>query len=224
MSSDNPSVNIAEGVARAVIDWTADKIKEYAIKFKNREIAFVDDIETISIVKEQRETPEWEIFKQYIFDPDLRILFQMGLALKTLEKDNVRLVSLRNTILKKYHLNGLHLAQFVQNGFFGKYLANVLEKGLTRQGLRSEILDLLSNLDKMVVFIKKDDDELMKTEEIVTKIYAHSPKTFIICSTKSAMGKCETIRKKVMKRITGYEFEFYKTDIKEIYFLNKIEL
>jgi hypothetical protein len=222
--SEDPVASFAKGAIIGVLDWTEDKIKEYVVEFRNRKLAFIDDVETINTAKEQRKTSEWKVFKKYIDDSDLRILFQMGLTLRKLEKDSKRLESLREKIKNKYKRKGLHFAQFIQNGFFLRYYTYLLEKGITPEDLKIAVPNMLKNIENTVIFISQSDDEEVKTDQITSKIYAHSPNTFIICSTKSAMGKCEKIRKKVMKRITGYEFELYKTDIKEIYFLNKIEL
>lgn len=222
--SKDPVVSATEGVTRGVLGWTTDKIKEYVLKFRDNELAFIDDVETINTAKQQRKTSEWGVFKEYIDDPDLRILFQMGLTLRKLEKHNRRLESLREKIKNKYRLKGLHLAQFIQNGFFLRYYTYLLEKGITPKELKTAVPNMLKNIENMVIFISQSDDEVIKVDQITTKIYSHSPDVFIICSTKSAMGKCENIKKTVMKRITGYEVELYKTDIKEIYFLNKIEL
>jgi len=221
--SEDPVASATEGVTRGFLGWTADRIKEYVVKFRNRELAFIDDVETINTAKEQRKTSEWGVFKKYIDDSDLRILFQMGLTLRKLEKHSKRLESLREKIKNKYKLKGLHFAQFIQNGFFLRYYTHLLEKGITPEELKTAVPDMLENIENTVIFISQSDDEEIKTDQITTKIYAHNPNTFIICSTKSTMGKCETIKRKVMKRITGYESELYKTDIKKIYFLNKIE-
>ena len=223
MSSEEPLESVSKGATKALLEYTESKIKTWITKFRNRELAFVQDPETINLAKEQRKTSEWNLFKEYIDDPDLRILFQMGLTLRRLEKQNKQLESLRQKIKNKYDLKGLHIAQFIQNGFFGKYIGNILERASTPQELKFEIESLLENIEKTVVFIKQDDDEEKRTELIVTKILANSPKTFIVCSTKSAMGKCEEIKKRVMRRIADYDVELYKTDIKKIYFLNKSE-
>lgn len=61
-----------------------------------------------------------------------------------------------------------------------------------------------------------------KVKEIVTKILAHSPKTYIICSSKSAMEQCQKVLNGVLKQIQDYEVESYKTDIKEVFFLKRI--
>lgn len=221
MSSDDPLASISKGAAEGTLSWTADQIKGLVQKFLNRDIAFVEDFRTIEVIKKQRKTSEWNLFKENIKDKDLRILFQMGLTLRTLEDDEKPRESLREKILNKYDVKGLHFAQFIQNGFFPKYLGNIIERAATPQQLTLEMENSFKNIENMVMFIRQSDGIERKTEEIVTKINAHSPKTFIICSSRSAMGKCEKIKKKVMNRIPDYDVELYKTDIKEIYFLNK---
>ena len=222
-SSEDPLASATEGVAKAAFSWTEEKLKRLVEKFHNKDIAFVEDPETINLAKKQRKTSEWSLFKEYIEDPDLRILFQMGLTLRRLEKQQKQRESLRLKIHNKYGAKGLHIAQFIQNGFFGKYVGNILERASTPPKLKVEIENLLNNIEKMTIFIKQDDNMDIKTAETVTKIMANSPNTFIICSTRSAMKKCERIKKNVMKRISGYSAELYKTEIKEIYFLNKEE-
>lgn len=147
----------------------------------------------------------------------------MGLTLRGLENKQEKLKSLRNKILKRYGTEGLHFAEFVQNGFFGKLVGNVLQRIPSPSRLKSEIENLLMNIEKTVVFIKQADDVDKRTEEIIIKINANSPNTFIICSSGTAKVKCEEIKEKVMGRISGYDAELYKTKFKEIYFINKSE-
>lgn len=222
-SSEDPLASATEGVTKGFLKWTEEKVKQLIVKFQNRDIAFVSDPETINLAKEQRKTSEWGLFKQYIEDPDLRILFQMGLTLRKLEKNPKQLENLRSKILNKYDTKGLHIAQFIQNGFFGKFIGSILERTSTPQKLTFEIENLLKNIEKTAIFIKHKDDVNKKTAEIVTKIQANSPNTFIICSSGRAVEKCEKIKGKVMKRISGYDSELYKTEWKEIYFINKAE-
>ena len=146
----------------------------------------------------------------------------MGLTLRRYEDDPERLQSLRERIYKKYGRKGLHVAQFVQNGFFGKFLGNILERTSSPDNLGEEIQNFLNDIDRTVVFIKSGDNVDRRTEEIAIKIQAHNPKAFTICSSRSAMGKCAKVRVNVMRRISGYTHEMYKTEIKEIYFLNRL--
>jgi len=147
----------------------------------------------------------------------------MGLTLRRLEEHPKQLGDLRDKIVNKYDIKGLHIAQFIQNGFFGKFLGNILERTSTPEKLKFEIENLLKNIERTVIFIKQADNEDIKTEEIVTKIQAHSPNLFIVCSGGGAVTKCGNITKRVMKRISDYNAELYKTRYKEIYFINKSE-
>ncbi|MBI2675668.1 MAG: hypothetical protein HYX24_04375 [Candidatus Aenigmarchaeota archaeon] len=227
MSSDepNPTADIAEGVTKGVLDWSLDKIKELAKKFRNRELVFIKDVETINIAKEQRASSEWEIFKHYIDDRKFRILFQMGLTLRILERDkkNEKLDRLRKIIRDRYDTNGLHVAQTIQSGIFNKYIGIVLGTTTTPQKLKFEINNLFENIEKTVAFIQTTDDVDKKTKEIYIKINANSPKTFIISSFGTTMDACEKIKDGVIEEISGYECELYATKNRKVYFLTKIE-
>jgi hypothetical protein len=147
----------------------------------------------------------------------------LGLTLRKLENQPDQLVPLRDKIVNKYDAKGLHIAQFIQDGLFGKFLGNALERTSTPQKLRFEIKNLFDNIEQTVVFVKETDDVDKKTEEVVAKLRANSPSTFIICSSGYAKKKCEQIKEKTMKKISGYVAERSETQFKQIYFLNKSE-
>jgi hypothetical protein len=221
MSSKDPLASASEGATKGVLDWSEEKIKGLVERFKNKDIAFVQDPETINLAKEQRKTSEWNLFKEYVDDPDLHILFQLGLTLRKLERQQPQVIALRSRILEKYDTRGLHIAQFIQNGFFGKFLGNILERTSTPEALKFEIKSFFDNIENTVVFVKESDNEAKKTEEVTARILAHSPKTFIICSSGSATEKCKQIKERVMRKISGYTTELYQAQYKEIYFINK---
>lgn len=226
MSSEpNQTADIAKGVTKGVLDWSLDKIKELARRFRNREINFIKDVETINIAKEQRIASEWEIFKHYISDRDFRVLFQMGLTLRRLERDEKKekLDGLREKIKNRYDTKGLHIAQIVQSGIFNKYIGIVLGTTTTSQKLRFEINNLFESIEKTIVFIQMTDDVDKKIKEIDIKINANSPKTFIISSFGTTMATCEEIKDGVMEEISGYECESYATKNRKVYFLIKID-
>ena len=223
-SSKDPLASAAEGVTRGFLYWSEEKVKGFIARFRNNDIAFVSDPEIINLAKKQRETTEWKLFEQYIKDRKLRILFQMGLTIRTLmlARKKKHVASLRKDIRYKYGRKGLHIVQFIQNGYFGKIIGNILEKASTPEKLRIEIESILNNIEQTTIFIKQDDNVNKKAEQIAIKILANSPSTFIIFSSGNAMIQCKLIKEKVMKRISGYETELYKTKYKEIYFINKI--
>ncbi|MFQ5620436.1 MAG: hypothetical protein ACE5FT_01175 [Candidatus Nanoarchaeia archaeon] len=140
----------------------------------------------------------------------------MGLTLRRLEKEGKSLKSLHDKILNKYDIQGLHVAYFVQNGLFSKYVGNILEGAATPKRLTLEIEKLFRNIDNAVIFIRKSDLIIKKAEEVITKIRVISPKTFIISACHSeAMEKCSKVKDRVMNKISGYESEF---------FLNRVDI
>lgn len=113
-SSPDPIESAAKGFTKGTLEWTHEKLKEWIIKLKNRDLAFIKDIETINLVKEQRETGEWDFFKKYVNDNQIRILFQMGLTLKKLEKE------------KKYSISMMLKVYTLQSSFKMVSLVNIL--------------------------------------------------------------------------------------------------
>lgn len=222
--SSNPAVEGAvKAATEAAIKWTAEKIKEYVIKFRHRDVAFVEDVATIQLALKQRKTSEYTIFKENIEDGRLRILFQLGLTLRGIEKDTEKCKNLRNTIVKKYGTQGLHISQFVQNGIFAKFLATYLERGLTPEQMKAEIWDLFQHVDQTNSFVQADDDEEKVADAIVTRIQSYSPKTYSISGLKSVKENVRGIAKMVLRKIDGYSPEAYDADIRIIVFLNRID-
>jgi len=225
MSSEpDPIASVTQGVASAGIEWTEEKIKEAIRKLKHHDLAFIEDSETINIAKEQRKHGEWDFFKTYVKDKNLRVLFQLGLTLRKLEekKKFEEFANLQEKIRKKYAVDGLHVTYFVQNGLFSRYIANVLGIS-TSEKLVKEIKYLFENIEKTVSFISNNDDVDQKVREIVAKIHSNIPKTFIISSTQSvAMSKCKKIKEKVMPELPEYTSESQETEHRLIYILNKV--
>ena len=212
----------AKGTAAAVIEWTEEKIKQYAKKFKDKNLAFIEDTETIKLAKELRNSGEFNFFKRYIKDDNLHVLFQMGLTIKSLEKNGKDWKSLVKKIHKNYDREGVHIANFVANGLFSKYVNCFLDKGIDEDELKEEIEYLFKNIDNIVSFIQQDDNPKQKVGEIVTKIQAFSPLVFIISSIGVAITVCEKVKKLVMQKVSStYDCESYDSPQKgrRIYFL-----
>ena len=147
----------------------------------------------------------------------------MGLTLRKVEKNKKQCDTLRDRIFRKYGVQGLHIAQFVQNGFFSKYLGNILERTRLPTQTKAEIENLFKNFEVTNSYIQQADSVEKEAATIVTRIQSYSPTTYTISGSKSATNKCKQVKDTVMRRISGYTEELYRTDIKEIYFLNKIE-
>jgi len=227
IGNPDPLSSATEGITTGLLNWSKEQITIWTKKFNNRDIAFIRNLETIDLAKEMRKKGEWHVFSDYVKDKDLRILFQMGLTLRELESNNkkVKLKDLKEKIKNKYARSGLHIAYFVQNGLFSKYIGILLDKASTIQILANEIRNLFNSIDNTVAFISKDDDVHQKSAEIIAKIQVNTPETFIISSCKlTAMMVCENILDKVMQNISSnYKFESYSSDNKKIFFLKRKE-
>lgn len=221
--SDSPEDKLISGAVKGTLEYSEDKIKSLVKRFLNRDLVFVEDLETIQVARDQRKTPEWEIFTKYVDHHGLRVVFLMGLTLRYREKNKQPLDSLKRQILKKFGREGLHVAYFVQNGCFSKLFGNILEKESTTEKLKMEIRKLFLDIEKYTVFVNYRDSVDRKVKEVITKIDAHNPRTFIISGIGTAAKKCRKIQRLVMKEIDGYTVESYKTENKEMFFLNMIE-
>jgi len=228
MSSDqNPLASAAKGATEGLLQFGKEQIKEWVRKFRERSLAFIEDQETIDLAKEQRTTGEWDFFKRYVVDNDSRILFQMGLSLRQLEKEKKDIEPLKKKIYKKYNLNGLRVAHFVQNGLLNRYFGIILEKSSTTEKLTFAIKELFKDIDKHAAFIQSNDLEHTeaKANEIIAKIRAGSLQTFVISSSKSAMDICETVQQKVAAQLPNYSSEHYQatSKMRRVFFLNREE-
>ena len=223
----DPIESATRGVTKGTLDWTTEKIKELVTRFKDKELVFIKDYDTIETAKEQRKKGEWSFFVKYISDKKLHVLFQMGLTLRKLEKesDNTALKSLIQKIRDVHGRDGLHIAYFVQNGLFSKYVGVILEKGSTERAVKREIEQLFMNLNKIVAYVEKNDTIIQKANSIITKIQSNSPETFIMSSCrKQAMDICKKIMARVLKQVSNeYTVESYLSMDKLIYFFNRKE-
>jgi len=89
--NSNPIERAAEVAIKASLDWSIDKIKELALKFKNNDISFLEDTEAFEEALNQLKTEEWKFYKRYIKDKYLRILIELGLTLRKFENDDIKI-------------------------------------------------------------------------------------------------------------------------------------
>lgn len=221
MSSDE----LTSGVVKGVISWGEDKIKELARSFKDRKLAFIQDSETIDVVKEQLKSGEWDICKKYLRDTKLKILVQMGLTLRRLDLSNNKLAlkNLRDKIVKKYGENGLHIAQFVQNKILSDFIGSYVSRGTSIEDLITNVELLLINIEKNVLFVKSEDklDKLMRELEI--KLIANGPSIFIIFARQSAYENGKALKHEMFDKfaLTNYKIETKQEKDKLLLFLFK---
>ena len=146
MSSNSNIEDVSKGVTKGVLEFSKNEVISLIKKLKERKLAFIEEQKTIEIVKEQYRSGESKFYEIYIKDKNLLLLVRLGLTLRKLENDKERLQNLRDKILKRYDIEGLHLAEFVQNGVLNKYISILLEELTSLKKLEEEIQEILKSI------------------------------------------------------------------------------
>jgi len=227
----DPLKSVAEGVAQGTLEWTAEKIEDIVCKFIDKKLAFIEDAETIKIIKRQKQKAEFGQFKYYCHDKYAQIIFQAGLALREYEENasNTKYDELIRKLGHKFKTEGIHLSWFAKDGLFGEYLTILLNQGLGEEEIRKEFNILINNIELHVAFISNEKVNSKKTikqkaEEITSKITSHSPNIFIITGMGLAKQKAEEIHRIVTKKICDYDCKIISTKNKEIFILTYNEM
>ena len=221
-----PSDDIAaafEGVTKGVLSIGIDKIKDLVKKFRNKELLFINDPQTIDIVKEQLKSGEWSLCKQYLKNREIKILVQMGLALRRLESNPQKLHSLRDKIVERYTSRGLHVAEFVQNNILTEFISSIARKSSSGSEIIEKVETFLLDVDKYVLFIKSADAAEKRIQEVLIKIQANNPDTLVLFSSKSAQPICFEIKEKLelLLESFGYSIETKEEKNRLLIFISK---
>ncbi len=142
----------AKGAVEGALNWGADFIKKLASKFRDKKLGFIQDEKTIKRVKEQYNSGELAIYKEYVKNKELLFLLQMGLTLRSLDKDGdePRRNNLRTKIFKKYEVKGLHIAQLVENGILNRYVGILIDNINSIEKFKEDIMNILQNIEKQI--------------------------------------------------------------------------
>lgn len=224
MSYDDPIESASRGAVEGMLNWSSDFIKNIASKFKNRKLAFIQDVKTIEIVKEQYHSGELAIYKEYIEDKEILFLLKMGLTLRRLEKDKEedRRKNLRNRIFDKYQVKGLHIAQLVENGILNRYIGILIDGITSIDKFKKDLMDILKNIEKYVLFVKKEDKERDIIKQAITIINSHSSMIFIISGISYAAKTVRNCEDRLKELLTNYELEKISSGERENLFFKRI--
>lgn len=210
MSSDSPISDATEGAVKGALDFGKEQLEEFVKKIMNKELAFIEDEETINTVKAQREKPEFKIYRKYIKDTDLKLQIQMGFTLRELKKQEQagKFDDLRAKIVRKYGAKGLHVSELVQCSLLSRYAYLVIGSTITDKIVEERIEELLGDIEKYVVFIQSVDTAAMLKRKVLTKIDANSPNAILIFSNgKKSISMAEKLIKSIRPEVQGYTFE-----------------
>jgi len=221
MSYDDPIESIAKGTTEGILKWGEDFIKNLASKLRNKKLAFIQDEKTIERVKEQYRSGELSFYKEYIKDKELLFLLKMGLTLRNLEEDNEneRKQNLRTKIFNKYKVKGLHISQFVENGILNRYIGLLIDDLISLENFKKDILEILENIEKHVLFVKMEDQESSVLKQATTRISVNSPMIFIISGISSAAKIVMNCEEKLKDLLPDYSIKRISEREKETLFL-----
>jgi len=210
------------GAVKGTIDWTVDAIKRFVIKLKDKKLAFIQDEETINLVKEQYHSSELSFYKEYVSDKEVLFIVNMGLTLRKLQSNSDRRTNLRNKIFDKYEVNGLHIAQFVENGILNRYVGILIDNMSSITDFKDKIIYVLKNIEKHVLFVKKEDNERSVIQHVTPSIASNSPLIYIISGKSSAaeiVRKCED---RLVQLLSDYTLEKISSNEMENLFFKRV--
>lgn len=201
------AIRSAPGVTETALAFASEKAAAFVQRLLNHEIAFVEHPENITLAREQRKKPEWQVYRDYVSDKTLRILIQMGMTLRDLAGDPgnfKRIQDLRDKIVSRYGADGLHIAQVVQSGLLGEVFSRALETSTDKEGTSAFIESTLNEADKYCVFIQEDDNAKRRAEEILTRLDENKPQFMYLLSKGNAMDTLVEVAKRLRNKVINY--------------------
>ena len=192
-----------------------NKIKEYAKKFRNKEVNFVGDEKAIDEVNKTRTTTEFNFYKNYIQDNELNILLRCGILLKKYEDkgEEQKLQNLRDKLFRKSR-DDLWFAQLVQNGLLREYIHWLIEKDYKIGEIKNKIKRIYEQINNFSYFVQeKDDDKTVKKE--VFRLTSSKPEVLLISSKGAASSSLKSIKTSIIDQHKGtYEYRVSENESK----------
>jgi len=212
------------GAINGGLNWASSAIKSFAVKIKERKLAFIQDPETIELVKEQYRSGELAIYKIYIKDDNLLFLLKMGLTLRKLgeSKEEIKRRNLRTRIFEKYNVRGLHISEFVENGILNRYIGILIENIISVEKFQKDITEVLNNIDKHVLFVRLSDKERDIMQRTISIVNSLSPMVFIVSGMFSAASTIRNCETKLVELLKDYHLEKMSSAEKENLFFKRI--
>ncbi len=204
----DPIESATKGITKGTYEHIEEKLDEWMRKFRQGDLAFIEDEKTVEIVRSQRRKPSWRIFRKYVKNPDIRLQIEMGLSLKALDNDMERLATLKRKIIAKFGSKGLHVAELSQVGLIDKYIWLLIDETSDEKDLHDGVEEIFKDIDRYVEFVKAEQDIDRTVKTIVTRIMSLKPRAnIILCRGDAAEKNAKQILDGVVKEIDGYRVE-----------------
>ncbi len=215
---------IGKGIIKGTFEWGEGFIKDLAKRFKEKGINFIEDKNTLEIAREQYNSGELQIYKHYIKDKNKLMILRMGLVLRKLERlgERDRKQKLREDIMKKYEIKGLHIAQFVENGVLNRYIGILLDDISSIEKFKERINEIIENIEKYVLFVKSSDNERFILDFCLRTTTSNLSMIFIVSGMGSAGDIIKKIEEKLIVLLNDYELEKMSRGQNENLFFKRI--
>ncbi len=213
------------GVIKGAQDLAAiigpETIKLYVAKFLKKELAFLEDKkdkEEIELIKEETKKSDFLFYKRYLSDPVILRLIAMGFGLRRLKGHNVEHVNkFRKKIIKKYGLQGLHVAELAQTQIPASSRDVLFQGPNDDETLKRKMTNFFERIEQYTIFIRLDLSIEEQIEEVLTKIRTFSPETFLFISRGEASRHIQKISQSVLKVRSDYKIEEKHSDSDKSY-------
>jgi len=206
----------AEGITKGVLDWGEKKIKAFAKSFFKGKLYFIEDEETLDLVKKQLNSAEWVFFQKIIKDKKLRTLIQSGLGLRQLDTElkKKEVENFRKNIKSAHGLSGLHIAEFIQCKLLIECIGDLFENAETKKELCSHVENLLNSLETRCSFIQKDARDDFETVLILTRLKSNQPSFYVVFSRDSVLNIGKKVEKRLKKKLIPLNYDMKKKESK----------
>lgn len=181
-----------------------EKARQLANQFRQREVAFIEDPDTIKLVTDVRKNPEYLLVQRFTKDSGRRTLLRMGIILRQFEKDPSRIDRERARVLRTHGLAGWHLAQAMEHGILTLLHEALLRLGINEKTLESEMGAILSQVDKYVNFVTAETASDAETTIIAAKVRLVFPLAFAIAGSGNAMSVAGETARGLSKMLIEY--------------------
>lgn len=221
---DDPLAAVSEGATKALLEWSERKVLDFAKKFRNRELAFVRNSDNIDLIKEERQSSEFSILKQFVPKGPLSIQVQMGLALRQIARDQPRTMELKGRIQHKYGLPGLHVAEITQIGITIQLLTRLTKLYSRPEEVTKRLMIFFDHIDDLVVFVKKTDTPNAIAKIVLNRIESFPAHIVILFGSGYAQDVVFDILKLIKKDGRGYVIEVLREGVQITAFIFTPEL
>ena len=197
--SDDPLESSVKGAVEGGLEWSTEKLWDFVRKFRNRELAFVEDRKNIETVQAQKQTAEYRFLQEYLPKGYLRILCQMGLTLRQIQQDKERVKELIGDIHNKFGTSGVHVTELVQMGVITELLTRLVKLFASPSDVQKRLTSFLEQVDFLTLFVRMEDARLVENKVKLVKLRVDTNPINMMIIFGS--GKAKAVVKNIIKKL-----------------------